>query len=435
MSAGSADGKRSASQGRGRRGESRPRRLDGIATTVSGVAKKVRGVPFNLGKSPDFLPLIGFHMSNIVTKALVISAASILSFSGCNSADPVSAPLDPTDLAVREARGTSPTYTVAQIALLPGDKEGFAWEVNNAGYVVVQSNYWPDSGLVEGHWFIRAGGQNHIINQVVLAISSGATTYLVGSSNGAGTYGSAPARWTFDLATGLSAPSTLDYSGAAGGSAHAVNDIGDAAGTIGYTGGGGDVAIWKIDGTRFLVPNVNPALYEGSKPNDINSVGDVVIQFHDNTPPQLHRGYLRIASGTLVELPPLTGHVSTLVRGVSEPVSGKVYVAGTSDDKNGNYRAVRWTVDRTTGAITPPEAMPERSYSTAMADDGTIAGDISANSGTTPFVWKLTGVTKLNTPKGTNSGRAHSISGNGKYIAGDAKSGGYYRVPIFWTAP
>ncbi|HYN81407.1 MAG TPA: hypothetical protein VES88_07895 [Gemmatimonadaceae bacterium] len=360
-------------------------------------------------------------MKRVVASLLISVAAAVLG--ACSTQETVLAPRDPA-LAVREARGTSTSYTVTQIALLPGHREGFAWEVNNSGQVVVQSNYWPESGLIQGHWFIRASGQNHMIGAVVRGISSGPVTYLAGSN------GSEPLRWSFDPKTGVSEPTMLDLSG--GGFASAVNDNGDVIGRIGYAAGGGDAAIWMIDGTRILVPNVDPSLYEGVEGRDITSAGDAVIQFHDNS--GLHRGYARIASGTPVELPPLTGHVSTLVRGISEPVSGKVYVAGTSDDRNGNYRAVRWTIDRTNGAIIAREVMSDRSYSNAMADDGTIAGDLSGSANTTAFVWKLTGVTTLKTPKGSNSGRAHAISGDGKHVAGDALSGGY-RIPIYWTAP
>ena len=362
-------------------------------------------------------------MKRAAASLLISVAAAILG--GCSTNETVVAPRDPAELEVHEARSTSTSYTVTQIALLPGDREGFAWKVNNSGHVVVQSNYLPPSGgLRQGHWFVRANGRNHMVPTVVQAISSGPLTYLVGSD------GYEPLRWTFDPNTGVSEQTVLDVSGS--GYAWGVNDNGDVTGWAGNAAGGEDAAIWMIDGARILVPNVDPSLYEGVEGRDINGAGDAVIQFHDNS--GLHRGYVRIAGGTPVELSPLTGHVSTLVRGISEPVSGKVYVAGTSDDRNGNYRAVRWTIDRTNGAIIAREVMSERSYSNAMADDGTIAGDISGSGNTTAFIWNLTSVTMLKTPKGSNSGRAQGISGDGKHVAGDAVSGGY-RIPIYWTAP
>ena len=136
----------------------------------------------------------------------------------------------------------------------------------------------------------------------------------------------------------------------------------------------------------------------------------------------------------MTELPPLAGHVSTIARGVSDVIAGSIYVAGTSDDRNGNYRAVRWTIDVASHSITATQVLADRSYSSAMADDGTIAGDISANSGTTGFVWKTSNsLITLKVPKGSSSGSTTSISGNGRYVGGSAKYGGYKKA-VYWTA-
>ena len=166
---------------------------------------------------------------------------------------------------------------------------------------------------------------------------------------------------------------------------------------------------------------------------DLNNRGDIAIFMADNNLNH-HRGYLRTAEGAMILLPPLAGHVSSIARGVSELINGVVYVAGTSDDRQGNYRAVRWTVDVSTHAIIATQVRSERSYSADMADDGTIVGDLAASAGTTPFVWQTNNTTvTLKAPKGLNSPSAWSISDNGRYVSGQAKSGGYGK-PVYWAA-
>ena len=323
-------------------------------------------------------------------------------------------------LQSREAKVSAPGYAVTELGTLPGDVESLAWAVNNSGYVAVQSTYFSSTSPRSARWYIRANGQNTMLNQVIYGLGDGVTSNVAGVLDG-----TTPALWSFSVSSGFSSATPLETSG---GVARAVNIYGDA------TGVSADAMIWKADGTKIVIPNVNPAAYAGGVGRDINNSGDVAIQFHDNTAPQDHRGYLRTADGTMIELIPLPGHVSTLARGVSEVIDGKIYVAGTSDDRNGNYRAVRWTVDVSSHAIIAIQSLADRSLSNAMADDGTIAGDIQATSGTTGFVWKLNGtLVTLKTPKGSSSGATSSISANGRYVSGSAKYGSY-RKAVFWTA-
>jgi hypothetical protein len=233
--------------------------------------------------------------------------------------------------------------------------------------------------------------------------------------------------WTFDSVTGFSAPTVLDYAPASGGTVQAVSDAGQAAGNV--QGG----IIWNTDGTRVGIPNPDPSVFEYTSVRDINNSGDVALYMHDNDRNH-HRAYLRTADGVLIQLPPIGGHVSSTARGVSEIVNGLVYVAGTTDDRQGNYRAVRWTIDVASHVITATTVRPDRSYSTGMSDDGTITGDLAMNGGTIPFVWRMNNTTvTLKAPKGLSSPTAWSISGNGRYVSGQARSGSYGRA-VYWVA-
>lgn len=352
-------------------------------------------------------------------RAGVLILAALLS--SCTP-ERATAPAATDALTVSAARGTTTSYAVTEIGTLPGDVESYAFEVNNAGQVVVQSQYFSMSEPRTARWYIRSGGQNTMFTEGAINSIGNAAVTRVGGGNG-----TAPMVWTFDPATGFSAGTELDYSGAPSGTVQVVNETGDAAGSVGT-----DAAIWKADGTRIIVANVNPAVFESGSVRDINNSGDAVIQYHDNS--GLHRGYVRTSDGAMIELPVYSQH-SSLVRGVSEMIDGKILVAGTVDERNGNYRAVKWTVDPAARWVISRHSLADRSYSTAMADDGTIVGDLSGSASTTAFVWTASSLISLKTPKGSNSGRTWSVSANGKYISGDARYSGGYRKAVLWTAP
>lgn len=335
----------------------------------------------------------------------------------------VTAPVASEALSVRAARGATSSYAVTEIGTLPGDVESYAFEVNNAGQLVVQSQYFSMSEPRTARWYIRSGGQNTMFTGGVINSIGNASVTRVGGGNG-----TVPMVWTFDPSTGFSAATELDYSGALSGIVQAVNEAGDAAGSV-----GSDAAIWKSDGTRIVIPNVNAAVFESGSVRDINNSGDAVIQYHDNS--GLHRGYLRTSDGVMIELPPGGSQSSSLVRGVSEVIDGKIFVAGTVDDRTGNYWAAKWTINHAGHYVMSRHGLADRSYSNAMADDGTIVGDISGSASTTAFVWTNSSLILLKTPKGSNSGRTWSVSANGKYISGDARYGGGYRKAVYWSAP
>lgn len=363
-------------------------------------------------------------MNNARSVLSILFAALFLS--ACQSEE-ITSPGSHSDLTVREAKAVASGYTAIEIGTLPGDVESYAPAVNNAGHVLVSSTYFSSTEPRRGRWFIRAGSQNFILaDGVPYDLSSGTTTYVGGTTWTDSTY--KPAAWNFSPSTGFSSPVILDYAPGSGGWIQAVGDAGQA---VGAAAGGG--AIWNTDGTRIDVPNVDPSTFETIRPKDINNTGDALFEMHDNDRNH-NRAYLRTSDGTMILLPPLTGHVASRGSEVSEVANGVLYVAGTSDDRQGNYRAVRWVVDVATHAIIATQARSDRSSSSGIADDGTVVGDLSGTGGNIPFVWKTNNTTvTLKAPKGLSSPTAWSISGNGRYISGRAQSGSYGKA-VYWVA-
>jgi hypothetical protein len=356
---------------------------------------------------------------------LAASFAAVL-LAACQGEE-VTSPIAESDPGLRAAKATAPGYTPVEIPLLPGDVEGYAPTVNNSGQLGVWSAYVSMNEPRRGRWFVRAGSQNFLFNSVIYDLSNSPNARIPSLELSPDGYG-LPTVWTFSESAGFSGPEILDYSPGNGGTAQVVNNVGQTAGT---TQSGG--AVWNADGTRTEVPNPDPSLFESTQMRDINSRADIAITMWDNDRNH-HRGYVRLADGAMILLPPVGAHVSSLARGVSEVVDGKLFVAGTTDDRQGNYRAVRWTVDIAAQAIVATQVRSDRSYSMDMADDGTITGDLAATSGTTAFVWRPNNTTvTLKAPKGLSSPSAYAISDNGKYISGQAKSGGYGK-PVYWVS-
>jgi hypothetical protein len=215
-----------------------------------------------------------------------------------------------------------------------------------------------------------------------------------------------------------------------------------STGSVSYAIEGGsasDAIIWSADGTGIAIPNPKPDSIRMGNGRDINNAGDVAISYNGalNTGVGMARpdvGYIRTADGVMIELLAIPGHRSTYVYGLSERIGGIIYVAGTSDDDAGSYNAVRWTIDVAAHAVVAANVAPVLSYSEAIADNGTLVG-VLAGSSQSGFVWTVGGsVQSLKTPKSGTSGRVWGISGNGRYIAGDAKFGSY-RHAVLWTVP
>jgi hypothetical protein len=213
-------------------------------------------------------------------------------------------------------------------------------------------------------------------NGSISALSSGPTTYVIGIRNGEGS------RWTYSSSTGFSVATAFPAINGNPGQPWSTNDLGDAFGES-----GGDAAIWKLDGTVITIPNVNPSLYTHVEARDVNNSGDAALSYMDGYTVTPDRGYLRTADGVMLELTPLAGHTSTYARGVSEQIGGKLYVAGISDDDNGHYNAIRWTVDVATHSVVATEVGASGTYSMAISNDGMVVGVISGSS-TGGFFWK-----------------------------------------------
>lgn len=361
------------------------------------------------------------------TAPSVLSISFAIMLLGACQSEEITSPATQGDLSVRHAKATASGYTPIEIGTLPGDVESYAPAVNNFGYVAVSSTYFSSTEPRRGRWFIRAGSQNFIFSGgVIYDLSNGPTTHVAVGASADGNI--VPALSIFSTSAGFSDPAILDYAPGVGGYVQAVGDAGQA---VGKAAGGG--AIWNADGTRIDVANTDPATFESIVPKDINNTGEALFEMHDNNLNH-NRAYLRLTNGTMILLPPLTGHVASRGSEVSEVVNGVLYVAGTSDDRRGNYRAVRWVVNVATGAITATHARTDVSSSSGIADDGTVVGDLSGPGGNMPFVWKTNNTTvTLKAPKGMNSARAWSISGNGRYISGAALSGSYNRA-VYWIA-
>jgi len=341
----------------------------------------------------------------------------LIAIAACTSSETITSP--EASLATREARAVPVTsYSATDLGTLPGDEESLAWAVNDAGSIAMQSNDLPASGGRFARWYMKTGNLISMLdNGGMRAVSGGSTTYVIGTLSNTGS------RRTYSTASGFSEPTPL------AGYARAVNELGDA---VGETAEG--AAIMKIDGSTIVIPNPDPSAYPYVEARDINNAGDIVISYQDGYQATPDRGHLRTAEGVTIEFAPLSGHNSTYVRGLSQRIAGKLYVAGISDDDNGHYNAIRWTVDLATNAIVATEVGSAGSYKSGMSDDGMVIGTTTGSSAGA-FVWKRgESMIALKTPKGLNEGRVFGVSGNGRYVVGAATRSGSYPRAVLWTA-
>ena len=344
----------------------------------------------------------------------------------CSAPERLSSPSAGT-LQVTDAKVvSSAAYSPADLGLLAGDHESYGWSVNDAGYVIIQSNLYTTTGTqIEPHWYIKSGSTITRFPEPSSRSIGGGATAFVGTTIG----GAEPARWTFTPSGGFSNRVPLDTVGGYGGGPFSFNAAGDAI--------GGGVVIWKVDGTTIAVSNPDPSSYYSSQGKDINESGDAVMNYYGIYTPGVSvlpdRGYLRLADGSMIAIPPLGGDRSTYVYGVSERIDGLVYVAAVSDRDDGYFKAMRVAIDVASHAIVGVEIGSAQTTPEGMSDDGTIAGTIHNNS-LSAYVWKRGGaMTTLKVPKSGSSPRVWRMSGNGRYIAGDAKFG-TYRHAVLWSA-
>jgi hypothetical protein len=351
-------------------------------------------------------------------KRLTFSSAAlalVAIVAGACSADIPSAAA-PADPSLAKGGPSAAAYTVLNIHALLQATQSEAQGVNDAGEVVgfyfspspTGSTVYPFA-LVSGAPVTLGGGPG-----AAYGISNGSPAYVAGSSN------SLPARWSLADPT---QPTLLPLAaGETFGTADAVNDAGDAVGRVGPSA----AAMWLADGTR--IPIATPAGFARGEGRGIDNAGLAVFQYLTSLGGSGDRGYVRLASGTLIELPPVGADVSSYVNDIAEVTGGLVYVSGStsSSSSESSARAVRWTVDAASGAIIASSVVTTTgSHGLGVSQAGGIAG-FSENRSllSDAFLWRGPNVLKLAPPKGIRDARAWAISRSGQYVAGHARTGG-----------
>jgi uncharacterized membrane protein len=351
-------------------------------------------------------------MKRLTLSSAAVSLVAIMA--GACTADIPSAAA-PTDPAFAKGGPSAPAaYTVLDVgALLPGSPSE-ARGVNDAGDVVgfyVSGSTSYPYAVVSGSHVPLGGGTGWAVG-----ISNGNPVYVAGHV-GLGNF-NVPARWSL---AGPTQPTYLPLAaGETFGFAKSVNDAGDAVGSV-----GANAAMWLADGTR--IPIATPAGFTRGEGRGIDNAGLAVFQFFTSPSGSGDRAYLRLASGTLIQMPPVGTDALSNVNDVSEVVNGLVYVAGSTNSGAQVSRAVRWTVDAATGAMVATSVLATTgSHGLGVSDAGGIAGffDTEGARRVEPFLWRGTNVLKLAPPKGTRDARAWTFSRSGQYVAGYVHSAG-----------
>jgi uncharacterized membrane protein len=311
----------------------------------------------------------------------------------------------PEDAAAAKGGNGSTGYTSVNLGALLGDYSSSARSVNDAGDVVGTSG--------AGAFAIVAGAVVTLPGNAFFAngISNGNPLYVAGSAQGQ------PVRWS--IANGVASdPMALQLAAASFGVADGVNDAGSTVGNAGP-----QAAIWDADGN--LIVTLLPDGFVRGEGRGINNAGHAVFVFLTSGPEwSSARAHLRLASGHLVELAPLSGDVTSYANDVSEVSNNSVYVAGTTRTSQYVFRAVRWTVDVTTGDVTDVQVRSENSHGLAVSNTGDVAGFLETNPERTPrfkaFLWRGTTLLQLSPPKGGKDGVAWAMSPGGALVAGEA---------------
>lgn len=332
----------------------------------------------------------------------------------------------PADLTIANARNSSPGYTSANLGLLAGDNSSRANGVNDAAEVVGYSCCSPRSRA-----FVTLGGVLTALagdGGNALAISNGATRYVVGWAGGP----SLPVKWSI-AGSAPSQPTYLSVGLATWGAARGVNDAGESVGNAGI-----DAAMWDGGGNVTLV--AAPSGFVRGEGRDINNAGHAVFVFSRSDagwPNGIAIGYLRLASGDLIPLPPVTGNGISYANSLSSVTNDIVQVAGSSYATPSSSRAVRWGVNVVTKQIVSTDVRAETSHAVAISDGSVAAGFVEGPTNslkTTAFRWQGSALLSLNPPKSGKEGKAWAISPNGLLIAGEAIVQ-LSRRAILWSVP
>lgn len=332
----------------------------------------------------------------------------------------------PADPRVAHARNSSPGYTTTNLGVLPGDNSSRANGVNDAGEVVGYSCCSPQYRA-----FVTLGGVLTALQGIsgnALAISNGTPRYVVGFAGDT----SSAVKWTITGGT-PSQPTYLGDGNAILSAARGVNDAGEAVGDA-----GNNAAMWDAGGKLTLVSA--PQGFVEGEGRDINNAGHAVFVFsrpEAGWPNGIAIGYLRLASGEPVPLPPLGGDVTSYANSLTSVTNDLVQVAGSSYATPSSSRAVRWSVNVRTRQIVSTEVRGETSHAVAISDGGAAAGFLEGSTNslmTTAFRWQGSAFLQLNPPKAAKEGKAWAISPNGLLIAGEAIVQ-LSRRAILWTFP
>lgn len=365
---------------------------------------------------------------NVLASSIV--ALSVLAIA-CTSDVPTE--LTSPEPAFAKGGSSSLPYTTADLGVLAGDNSSRANAVNDAGVVV---GYSAGVGtrafaLLNGDLTALPGDRSN-----ALAISNGSTAYVVGwavdISLPPAEQNSRPALWTITSGT-PSGPVYLDISAATFGAALGVNDAGAAVGRASSR-----AAMWDAAGILTLIDA--PTGFTSGEGRDINNDGLAVFVFshpESGWPSGIASGYLRLASGDLILLPPVGTDVVSYANSISETEAGVVYVAGSSLASPSAPIAVRWAVNATTGEILNTEVRPESSHATAIGDDRVAAGFLEGAPNSlksTAFLWTGADLLSIKPPRGTKDGKAWGISRSGEFVAGEAITR-LSRRAILWRFP
>jgi hypothetical protein len=353
--------------------------------------------------------------------ALVLAACAI----ACSAPDSVNSPKALADVQLEAARPTSPGYTVVELPTFPTDVESFGVDVNDAGAVVGYGVGSSGGGptLARGFVLVLNGASPIPLSDATiwsrgLAIGNSSPLYVAGDYAYDGI--SHPALWTVDPAN---ATASVVWQSNGFGYANGVNDAGASVGVS-----GSDAVMWDAAGTPTVIAPPVANTFTSGLGRDINNTGQGVFNFSG---PSYDRTYLRTSDGTMIELLPLSGDVSTYGRRVSEVSGTTVFVAGTSFLNDRSFHAMRWTIDLNTNIVIA-ESRSETSSSSDVSTGGSVSGSLEGRQNNTPFLWRLTGFLALNPPKGGGSADASGISDNGTYLVGQA-SFRLHRRAVLWT--
>ena len=319
------------------------------------------------------------------------------------------------------ARGGRPTaYTSLDIGAQLDGYSSVANGVNDAGDVAGTSCCGSGSGA-----FATVGGTMTSLGDdgsAALGISNGSPVYVVGYAGPP----SLPVRWN---PAESSEPTFLTLlADETFGAARGVNDLGDVVGNADSR-----AAMWSAAGARTSVPA--PEGFVRGEGRGINNAGLAVFVFFGSGV-EGARGYIRLASGDLIELPPESGDVTSFANDISEVNNGAVYIAGTTRASPFVFRSVRWRVDAATGQLLAKDVRQENSHALAVSNVGGVAGFLELNAMRTPrfkaYLWRAAALLELNPPKGGKDGRAWAGSPSGEFVAGDAFFG-FSRHAVRWT--